>query len=70
MSRPSGTPANVSATYRIDDQIYTYDELREVTEVEVADLPPETWRDGRFNYDDYLTESLHTGTIETVDDGE
>jgi hypothetical protein len=36
--------------------------------VDVADLPPETWRDGRFNLDDYPTESLHTGTIEVVED--
>ncbi|MCU1701378.1 MAG: hypothetical protein JWR34_7441 [Mycobacterium sp.] len=54
--------------YRIDDQIYTYDELREVTVADVADLPPETWRDGKFNFDDYLTESLHTGTIDVVDE--
>ncbi|MDT5244678.1 MAG: hypothetical protein QOD36_2054 [Mycobacterium sp.] len=55
--------------YRIDGQIFTYAELREVTEkVDVADLPPETWRDGRFNLDDYPTESLHTGTIEVVED--
>ena len=52
---------------RIGDQIYTYDELRAVTNADVADLPPETWRDGRFDFDDYLTESVHTGTIEVVD---
>ena len=36
----------------------------------MADLPPETWRDGTFNFDDYLTESLHTGTIEVVEPDE
>jgi hypothetical protein len=54
--------------YRDGDQIYTYEELREATEEQVADLPPETWRDGVFDFDDYLIESLHTGTINVVDD--
>jgi hypothetical protein len=40
-----------------------------VTEAEVADLPPETWRDGKFNFDDYLTESIQTDTIDVVDEG-
>ena len=53
--------------YRIGDQIYTYHELRAVTEADVADLPTETWGDGRFDFDDYLTESVHTGTIEVVE---
>jgi hypothetical protein len=53
--------------YRIGDQNYTYDELRAVTEADVADLPPETWRDGKFNFDDYVTESVHTGTIEVFE---
>jgi hypothetical protein len=39
-------------------QTYTRDELKAQTEQEVADLPAETWRDGVFNFDDYLTESL------------
>jgi hypothetical protein len=39
-----------------------------VTEAEVADLPPETWRDGTFDFDDYLTESVQTGTIDVVDE--
>jgi hypothetical protein len=54
--------------YRIGDQTYSYDELRAVTEAEVSDLPPETWRDGTFDFDGYLTESLMTGTIDVVDD--
>jgi hypothetical protein len=60
--------ANDGCRYRIGDQIYTYGELRAVTEADVADLPTETWRDGRF--DDYLTESVHTGTIEVVEPDE
>ena len=35
---------------------------------ESADLPPETWRDGIFNFNDYLTESIQVGTIEVIDD--
>ena len=32
------------------------------------DLPPETWRDGKFDFNDYLIESVLVGTIEEVDD--
>jgi hypothetical protein len=54
--------------YREGDQIFTYEELREATEEQIAGFPPESWRDGVFNFDDYLIESLHTGTIIVVDD--
>jgi hypothetical protein len=30
--------------------------------------PPETWRDGEFNFNDYLIESLQVGVIEIVED--
>ncbi len=56
--------------YRRCDEIYTYADLRAVVRAEVADLPPETWRDDTFNFDDYLTESVHTGTIEVIDPDE
>ncbi|BBY92298.1 hypothetical protein MGALJ_19670 [Mycobacterium gallinarum] len=59
--------ADDDSRYRIGNEIYTHDELRSATEADVADLPPETWRDGRFDFDDYLTESVQTGTIEIVD---
>jgi hypothetical protein len=49
-------------------QTFTYDELKAQTEQEVADLPPETWPDGVFNFDDSLTESLQSGTITVVED--
>ena len=55
-------------TYRMCGKTYTWDELREVSEAEAADLPPETWRDGIFDFNDYLTESIQVGTIEEVDD--
>lgn len=59
--------ADEDKRYRIGDETYTYDELREVTEAEVADLPPETWCDGKFNFDDYLTESVQAGTIDVIE---
>ena len=54
--------------YRIDGRVYTYRELREMSKAEAADLPPETWRDGIFNFNDYLIESIQVGTIEEIDD--
>ncbi len=41
---------------------------REEPEAEAADLPPETWRDGTFDFNDYLIESVLVGTIEEIDD--
>lgn len=40
---------------------YAHDELREACEAEAAELPPETWRFGDFNFNDYLIESLQVG---------
>jgi hypothetical protein len=54
--------------YRMSGRVYTWDELLEVSEAEAAALPPETWRDGTFNFNDYLTESIQVGTIEEIDD--
>ena len=31
------------------------------------DRQPKTWRDGRCDIDDHLTQSVHTGTLEVVD---
>ena len=62
-------------TYRMDDKTYIWDELREVSKAEAADLPPETWRDGKFDFNDYLVESIQVATIEEsttrtrIDDG-
>jgi hypothetical protein len=36
-------------------------------EAQAATFPPETWRDGEWNLNDYLIESILVGTIETVD---
>jgi hypothetical protein len=35
-------------------KVYTWDELREVSKAEAADLPPQTCRDGKFDFNDYL----------------
>ena len=32
------------------------------------DTPPETWRDGKFDFTDHLIESVQGGTIEEIDD--
>ena len=58
----------MTTKYLAAGQTYTRDELKAQTEQEVADLPPETWRDGVFNFDDYLTGSLHSGTITVAED--
>jgi len=54
--------------YLMVGKTHTWDELREVSRAEAADLPPETWRDGKFDANDYLIESIQVGTIEEVDD--
>jgi hypothetical protein len=58
----------MATKYLAAGQTYTHDELKAQTEQEVADLPAETWRDGVFSFGDYLTESLHSGTITFVED--
>jgi hypothetical protein len=55
-------------TYRMCGKTYTWDELFEVSKAEAADLPSETWRDGKFTFNDYLIESIQVGTIEEIDD--
>ena len=66
--RKPETMTDDGSLYRIDGRVYTYGELRDAIMAEVADLPPETWRDGKFDFDDYLIESVLVGTIEEVDD--
>jgi hypothetical protein len=52
--------------YRAAGQTFTRDELKVFLEVEAAELPLSTWRDGKFEFEGYLIESLQTGTIEEV----
>jgi hypothetical protein len=65
--RKPETMTDDGSLYRIDGRVYTYGELRDATMAEVADLPPETWRDDKFDFNDYLIESIQVGTIEEVD---
>lgn len=53
--------------YRAAGQTFTRDELKAFLEANAAELPPETWRDGYFDFDGYLIESIQTGTIEQID---
>ena len=39
-----------------------------MSKAEAADLPPETWGDGKYDFNYYLIESIQVGTIEEVDD--
>jgi hypothetical protein len=52
--------------YRAAGQTFTRDELKDFLTKEAAELPPETWRDGKFEFEGYLIESLQTGTIEML----
>jgi hypothetical protein len=54
------------AIYLINGCYYGYEELREAVESEAAKHPPETWRDGEFDFDEYLIESIIVGLIEAV----
>jgi hypothetical protein len=50
---------------------YTYDELCAAVLAEPLPWPPETWRGGEFDLNDYLIEAMQVGIIGTVDvDGE
>lgn len=57
-----------SSLYRMCGEVYTYDELKAASEAELAEL--NDLQGSNFTFDDYLIESVHTGTIETVDDDE
>lgn len=52
--------------YRMSGTVYSYDELVAALDAEAATLPPETWRDGVWNVDDYIVEAGQVGIIETV----
>jgi hypothetical protein len=55
--------------YRGDDgRLLTYDLLQEEVEAEIEEqgIPEESWRDGYFDFHDYLVESVMVGTFEQV----
>jgi YVTN family beta-propeller protein len=59
----ASTAGQFSCLYRNGgDQLLTLDELRTEVEAEVADLPPQIWRDGKFDFNDYLIASVILGT--------
>jgi hypothetical protein len=53
--------------YRMSGIDYIYDELVDALNAEDASLPPETWRDGVWNLNDYMIEAMQVGIIERVD---
>jgi hypothetical protein len=65
---PGLSKRNPVTTYLMCGKAYTWDELYEVSKAEAADLPPATWRDGTFDFNGYLVESMQVGTIKEVDD--
>ena len=60
------TMTDDGSLYRINGKVYTYSELRDATLAEVADPFRRPGRDGKFDFDDYLIESLQIGIIETI----
>jgi hypothetical protein len=52
--------------YRRDDEIFTYDELREDCEAEARTIPDESWEGGEFNFDDYIIDSCLVGIYHSV----
>jgi hypothetical protein len=58
---------DADAIYRMSGIEYTHEELCDAVLAEAATLPPETWRGGEFDLNDYLIESMQVGIIEEVD---
>lgn len=55
-----------SRRYVMCGEIYTYHQLREASQRELDELNELQGSD--FSFDDYLAESVHTGTIEAFDE--
>jgi hypothetical protein len=64
-----GNTVKGATIYRMCDRQYTYDELCDALEAEAATLPPEQWRDGVWDVNEYMMEASLVGIIETVEDG-
>lgn len=52
------------------DRRFSREELVDTLNAEAATLPPETWRDGVWNVEDFITEALQLGVIDVEFDGE
>ncbi|CAM5681318.1 hypothetical protein MAUB1S_01468 [Mycolicibacterium aubagnense] len=50
------------------DQVVTRSELQREIEAEATDEPPENFRLGEFNFNDWLIESLQVGLLKRVDE--
>jgi phosphodiesterase/alkaline phosphatase D-like protein len=53
-------------TYQMGDRTYTRDELRAKVEAEAAGLDPEQWMFGKFEFDEWLSDSIVVGTVTKV----
>ncbi|GAY18734.1 hypothetical protein [Mycobacterium sp. shizuoka-1] len=58
---------DANAMYEMDGVLYTYDELAATIEAEAATLPPETWRSGEWDLNDYMIEAEQVGIIKRLD---
>lgn len=61
------TQVNLGAVYEMSGVRYTYDELAATIEAEAATLPPETWRSGEWNLNDYMIEAQQVGIIKQIE---
>ncbi len=50
-------------TYLYNDRELTLDELREEVEAHVDEMDSSQWIDGEFDFDDWLANSLVTGSV-------
>lgn len=53
--------------YLYDEGTFTREELKEQVEREAAALDPEQWMFGKFEFDEWLSDSIATGSV--VKDG-
>lgn len=58
---------DADAMYEMSGVVYTYDELVAAVEAEAATLPPDTWRSGVWDLNDYLIEAMQAGIINQID---
>lgn len=50
-----------------DGKVVTRDELYAIVEPEAAQEPEGTWQGGEFDFNEWLIESLNTGTVTRVE---
>jgi hypothetical protein len=52
----------------MNGQTFTRDQLREKVEAEAKDLDPGQWLFGKFEFDEWLSDSIVTGTVTRQDE--